>query len=144
MHTRLKGIDPIIAAVLLIAATMSIAAILAYWASSFVRTSLPEINQTQQECQFSDFTIYQCSYTNSTGTLTLIINNIRTVQLQQLNTYIFDQTGTPGQSIPLNGTIDPGSFVPYALSGVSQNFSKIVVTSKVCPILSHEATCSRS
>lgn len=143
-HAGTKGISPLVASVLLIAATMSIAAILAYWASSFVKTSLPEINKTQQECQFADFTIYQCNYQSSTKELDLVINNIRTIQIQQLQVFVFDANGTPGSSVPLNGTIDPGSFQPFPISGVSANFSKIVVTSKLCPDLLKESACSRS
>ena len=146
-YGRVKGVSPLVASVLLIAATMSIAAILAYWASSFVRTSLPEVNKTQQECQFSDFTIYQCSYKNSTtgsGDLTLVLNNIRSVPLQNLAAFIFDQNGTPGNAIPLNQTVDPGSFQPFIISNVSSTFSKVIITSKVCPDLQKETACSRS
>jgi len=139
-----KGISPLVASVLLIAATMSIAAILAYWASSFVHTTLPEVNKTQQECQFSDFTIYQCSYNINSTTLTLVLNNIRSVPLTQLNVFVFDASGTPGSPIPLNGTIEPGNFMPYSITGVPSNFSKIVITSRICPDLQKEAGCSRT
>ena len=42
-----KGISPLVATVLLIAVTMTLAGIIAFWGSSFVRTSLPTENQTQ-------------------------------------------------------------------------------------------------
>ncbi len=61
-ETKSLGISPLVAAVLLIAVTMTIAGLLAYWATSFVRTSLPETNRTEAECRLADFSIYFCSY----------------------------------------------------------------------------------
>lgn len=40
-----KGMSPLIAAVILIAATMSIAAILSFWVSSFMKEKLKETEQ---------------------------------------------------------------------------------------------------
>jgi flagellin-like protein len=86
-----KGISPLVASVLLIAATMSIAGILAYWASSFVskQTETFENQTVTSECNYADFKIYSCSYNSSSRRLTMILENTRDVTLKNLNVFIF-------------------------------------------------------
>lgn len=79
----MKGISPLVAAVLLIAATMSIAGILAYWAASFVRSRTETMgNETQalERCTGANFGIILNTF-NATG------NNELTIVLQNLARY---------------------------------------------------------
>lgn len=79
----MKGISPLVAAVLLIAATMSIAGILAYWAASFVRVRTETMgNETQalERCTGANFQIID-NFFNATG------NNELTIVLQNLARY---------------------------------------------------------
>jgi len=139
-----KGVSPLVAVVLLIAATMSLAGILAYWASSFVRTSLPEVNKTQQECQFMDFRIATCTYQSSTNTMTLILDNFRAVEVKSLAVTIFDSAGIPLSPIALNESLPSGQYKGYSISMSSGNFTKIVVGTMFCPELKRETGCDRS
>jgi len=139
-----KGISPIVAAVLLIAATMSIAGILAYWASNFVKTALPEVNSSQTTCQFADFQVYSCSYANST--LSFVLYNFRTIPLNGLTATIFDSNNLPTwNNITLNNSLSVGQFIGYTVTGIPSNFTKLIVTSTQCPSLSREpSSCTRS
>ena len=140
----LKGISPLVAAVLLIAATMSIAGILAYWASSFVRTSLPEVNKTQQECQFLDFKIATCRYESANQQIVLILDNFRTVDIKEPTLTIFDSNGLPQPIIKLNESVPSGQFKAYSVPVTSGNFSKVVIGTSFCPEIKQESFCERS
>ena len=89
-----KGISPLIAAVILIAATMSIAGILSYWASSFVQQRLTESENTtaveQTQCIGAKFRIYSTgTYNNDTDTLHVILENQRSfdITLKELDLF---------------------------------------------------------
>ena len=83
MRNMKKGISPLVAAVLLIAATMSIAGILAYWAASYVRERTTAMgNETYMlgRCSGANFGIYSRQFRNSTpannvGNLTITLEN---------------------------------------------------------------------
>jgi len=89
-----KGISPLVAAVILIAATMSIAGILSFWASGFVKTRLSESGNVTVEssCLGAEFKLHSGSYDNET--LILVIDNTRTVDLALENIYFFYDDGS--------------------------------------------------
>ncbi|MBI2547246.1 MAG: hypothetical protein HYW23_02255 [Candidatus Aenigmarchaeota archaeon] len=58
----MKGISPIVASVLLIAITMTIAGVLAYWSSTFVSNTLPGENTTTAQCRLAQFEFLLCNY----------------------------------------------------------------------------------
>jgi flagellin-like protein len=127
-----KGISPLVATVLLIAATMSIAMILAFWASSFVKTSLPATNETQQKCQFSDFQIYQCTYNLTSSSLNVILQNLRSNPLDNMVVYLLFTNNSISDQYSLNGTLLGGTYKSYTLSNMPLAFSKIIVSSLTC------------
>jgi flagellin-like protein len=140
-----KGVSPLVATVLLVAATMSIAGILAYWTSGFVKSTLPEINTTQEQCKYSGFKIYQCSYSNTTSQLLITLNNYKTIEVKNLVLYSFFSNGTTSSGINLNQSLIPGEFKTYTINNFDQNFTKIIISSLLCPsLLPEEATCTRS
>jgi flagellin-like protein len=140
-----KGVSPLVAAVLLIAATMSIAGILAYWTSGFVKTTLPDVNQTQMECKYAGFKIYQCTYSNTSLQLSLTLNNYRTVEVKEMMVYAFFPNGTTSTGFKLNETLVPGEFKTFTITSFPQGFSKIVISSLLCPeIIPEEASCTRT
>ena len=55
-----KAVSPLVAAVLLIAVTMTIAGMLAYWASGFVRLQTETFSNQSvvSKCNFADFKVY--------------------------------------------------------------------------------------
>lgn len=135
-----KGISPLVAAVLLIAVTMTIAGILAWWAGSFVRTSLPEVNETEVECRFAEFSIYSCSYVNSTGSLNIILENLENTELKELKLYAVYGDGTLSNEISLNETLNAGSLQSYTITGITWPFSLITVKTH-CAELSRSKSC---
>ena len=72
----IKGISPLIAAVLLIAFTLAIAGIMATWATTFVRQKTASIS-SQTECIGSlDAEIK--SFNSATGVIGLVVRNLKT------------------------------------------------------------------
>lgn len=136
-----KGISPLVAAVLLIAATMSIAGILSYWTTSYVRTQTKQFeNQTTaSECNFADFKIYQCVYNSSAQRVNLILENIKTVELKELKLYVEYSAGNVSSAISLNETLPSGAIKPYVITGIS-NFTNVIVKTQ-CPEISVKDDC---
>lgn len=138
----MKGISPIVAAVLLIAITMTIAGVLAYWSSTFVSTGLPTENATTSQCRVAQFEFLNCRY-NSTGqTLVFSLNNVRSVDLLNLIAFVEYGNGTIASVIPLNQSLAGGTIRSYSLSGVSSDFSSLIIKTN-CPELSKSTSCAR-
>ena len=135
-----KGISPLVAAVLLIGVTMTVAGILAYWASSFVRTQVTRFeNETiMSECNFADFRIYACSYNPDESKLTFILNNIRTVELRNLTLYVIKQDNTV-ESIPLNESLPGNSLKSFSVS-LAPDYKSITIKTH-CPGVSVTSEC---
>lgn len=140
----MKGISPIVASVLLIAVTMTIAGVLAYWSSSFVTTSLPGENSTTSECRLAQFEFLNCVY-NTTGQYVIFsVNNVRSKDLN-LTAFLQYSNGTVGGGIVINQTLTgspPNNIRSYTLTGVASDFSNLLVKTN-CPELSRSTTCSR-
>lgn len=139
---RTKGISPLIAAVLLIAVTMTIAGVLAFWASSFVQQGLEQSsNQTvATECNFGNFLVDACSYDSGTGRLTLILNNIATVDLKNVTAYAIYPDGTLNQTTLAGDTLTSGSLRSYVATGVTPGFNTINIRTH-CPNVDARTTC---
>ncbi len=78
MRKHLKGISPLVAAVMLIAVTMTIAGILAFWASSFTTKQTSAIsNQTQQitTCTGANFKVFTSFYDSDKKEHTIMLEN---------------------------------------------------------------------
>jgi flagellin-like protein len=118
----MKGISPLVATVLLIAITMTIAGMLAYWASSFVMTRTEEVEES--ECVRAFFTIYSCKYDN--GNLNFVLKNDRYVELKNLTAYVLYPNATVF-NYTLNETLPALVMKSFNVSGVSLDFSSLVV-----------------
>jgi len=138
-----KGISPLVAAVLLIAVTMTIAGVLAYWAASFVQTSLPAANQTEADCRLAEFSIYSCRYSNSSSTINLILENKKNIELRGLKVFLFYANDTISDPISLDGALPPGGMLKsFIINNVDWNFTKISVGTH-CPELTKEKVCTK-
>jgi len=137
-----KGISPLVAAVILIATTMSIAGILSYWATSFVRTRLVETeNQTQDtECLIAQFRLYSGSYNNATNDLILILENQRSVNLVLKDLYLF--YGTVLETKTLSGTLEGNTLKSFNVTNVNDNFDRGIIKTS-CPDIDVEFTYSQ-
>ncbi|MEM5766049.1 MAG: archaellin/type IV pilin N-terminal domain-containing protein [Candidatus Aenigmatarchaeota archaeon] len=142
----MKGISPLVATVLLIAITMSVAGILAFWVSSFTSQTLPKYNRTE-ECRFSNFEIYSCTLDRATGTLTFILRNTGQYDIQGLTAFIILKNNIVTPTINLNpSSLMVGEYKSFILPNSTTNvpaeqFSKLIVGTSVCPDLSKESTC---
>lgn len=137
INNFMKGISPIVAAVLLIAVTMTIAGILAYWSASFVEKGLPT-NETQ--CSLARFVVDTCSYNTTSNKITLRLDNRRNVDLSNLKAFIYYANGTVSAAIPLNETLAGNTIKSFVISQ-TENFAQIVVKTQ-CPDVTANSTCT--
>lgn len=129
----MKGISPLVASVILIAATMSIAGILSYWASSFVQRGLTESGNTTQEsqCLSSLFRVYSGRYANASKSLTIILENQRLVDVSLSNVYLF-YPNDELKSFNISGVIAGNELKTFNVSGIDPGFVSGEVRS-TCP-----------
>lgn len=137
----LKGISPLIAAVLLIAVTMTIAGVLAYWASTFVKGGLEQSsNQTvATECNFANFVVDACSFNPASGRMTFILDNIGTVGLSNISVFVIYPDNSINSS-SVNGTLSSGTLRSFSVDGVSPGYSKVTFRTN-CPTVSEDTSC---
>lgn len=138
-----KGISPIILAVMLIAATMTVAGVIAYWTANFVAVSSPAsaVNSMSTQCQSADFQIYQCSYFASNQTISFVLYNDRTVDLEGMTATVFDSNNLPAWSNVGSNTLHVGQYFGFQISNIPSNFSKVIFSTSMCPSITHETTC---
>jgi len=139
----MKGISPIVAAVLLIAITMTLAGGLALWATKLVGQQLPE-PETEVQCRLANFVFYSCKYNSTTQRIIFSLSNSRDVELKNLTAFINYNNGTVfGNS--LNETLKTGteSIKTFTISSVSSDFSSILVKTH-CPGVEASDKCTRS
>ncbi|MEM7825105.1 MAG: archaellin/type IV pilin N-terminal domain-containing protein [Candidatus Aenigmatarchaeota archaeon] len=121
----MKGISPIVAAVLLIAITMSIAGILAYWSASYVEKSLP--SETSTTCSLGYFTFETCKYNSTTRDLVFTLNNKRSIDLTNLTAIIIFNNGSASEGIKLSGSLPGNSIKSFSVSDVPPDFAEIKI-----------------
>jgi flagellin-like protein len=137
----MKGISPIVAAVLLIAITMSIAGILAYWSASYVEKSLPSESATT--CELGYFVFDMCKYNSSTQNLVFTLDNKRSVGLNNLTVFVLYTNGSVSSGTLLSGDLPGNSVKSFTVSNVPSDFSEIRVKTQ-CSGVENKDTCSRS
>ena len=138
----MKGISPLIAAVLLIAITMTIAGVLAFWASTFVKTGLEQSsNQTvATECNFGNFIVNSCRYDSTATKLTLILDNIGTVNLGNITAYTIYDDGSVNATRLDGGNLESGSLKSFSATGIAPGFNSVRVRTQ-CPNVFEETAC---
>jgi flagellin-like protein len=140
----MKGISPIVAAVLLIAITMTLAGGLALWATKLVGKQLPE-PETEVQCKLAGFDFLSCKYNASTGNLIFSLSNRRTVELKNLTAFISYPNGSSSSGINLNSTLEIGANAvkSFTISGIPSDFSEILIKTH-CPDIEVSDKCIRS
>jgi len=137
-----KGVSPLVASVLLIAATMALAGILAFWSSGFIRGQTVEFENktaTLKKCTGADFQIYSYTrYNTSTHNVTIILVNKADFVLQITEVDLFYPNGTIAKQT-VNQTLPAGNaFISVPLSGVDDGYEKFIVLTD-CPTVTKEA-----
>jgi flagellin-like protein len=143
----LKGISPLVATVLLIALTLTIAGIVAMWASSFTQAKLTESEQnTTQICTGANLRISDARIIGGVGYFKL--ENIGTAALKGFKAYLFysdpakDETLDPSKcywvqnsSYTLeNLTVLPGEIYTINFTNSSGSPLRIRVVAVNCPL----------
>jgi flagellin-like protein len=140
-----KGISPLVAAVILIAATMSIAGILTFWATGFVKSRLSSVENTTVEtsCIAAQFRLYSGTFDNSTtpGTLYLILENQRSIDLTLKNLYLFYPNGNLVEKT-LTGTLEGNKLKSFNLTNIDDGFTNGIIKTN-CPDTNVEFTISQ-
>jgi len=138
----MKGISPIVAAVLLIAITMTIAGVLAYWSSTFVSTSLPTENITTSQCRLAQFEFLNCRYNSTAQTIIFSLNNVRSIDLPNLTAFVEYSNGTVASGVSLNQSLPGATIRSYSISSISSDFANLLIKTS-CPELSRSTGCTR-
>ncbi len=117
-----KGISPLIAAVLLIAFTMTIAGLLATWASSFMTQKTNNLSQSDQKVQKClGINFDATSHVIDSSHRALLINNVGAVDIKGINIDVIKSDYTTG-TIYHNETI----FIPVgSIKSIKINSSDV-------------------
>lgn len=115
--------SPLIAAVILIAVTMSIAGVLSFWVSGYMRTKLEESENVTQgtSCLGAEFKIHSMDYNNNTRSLYLVLDNRRAIDLVIENLYFFYPNNRI-ETKTLNEELKGNEIKPINVTGVADGF----------------------
>lgn len=136
-----KGISPLVAAVLLIAVTMTIAGVLAYWATTFVRTQTAAFQNESiaSACSFANLAAHSCSYNTNASQINLILDNIGRIELRDMVVQVIYENNSVSDH-SLNGTLPGNLLRSYTFTGVSSDYRSVVVKTN-CPTATVELAC---
>ncbi len=134
-----KGVSPLIAAVLLIAFTMAVAAILTAWVTTFTQETTQEVGNISDElieCSYAGVSVYAASWTGNSVDVTVI--NTGNVDLRNVSVYAFDGASIAGQS-HVTG-LGVGSVAEAEITEVDSMPDTIRLSSTRCPDTTAEET----
>jgi flagellin-like protein len=136
----MRGISPLVASVLLIAISLTLAGILTTWGVTFIKGKTETFgNQTTSECDIANFRIFKCSYNSTESEITLTLENRANVELKNLVAYI-NYPNASTFSYDLNDTLPSVALKTFNVSEVSDGYSTIVVKTH-CPQISESSRC---
>ena len=128
-----KGVSPLIAAVLLIAFTVSVSMIIMGWFSTFTRTATANISATTTEaigCNAASINIEHVYSSGTTGTIVVKNTGFKDVTVQGM---IVNSTGGTCSNTT-GGTLSKGSIMTLTISGCAPTdmadayFDRAIVT----------------
>lgn len=134
-----KGISPLIAAILLIAFTITVATFLASWSTTFAKEQTEEFSRAGEEiasnCQQANLQVETAVYDSSDESITAVVWNMGRVELSNFEFLVYYSdvnisTLTPSNS---NRTLSTGDFYTFTVDNVTSVPEKIQVRSKYCP-----------
>ena len=138
----MKGVSPLIAAVLLVAFTVAIATLIMGWFSTFTRTTTSTVSNktsTAIGCSNAQISIEDVYVKNATlineTRVTVIVKNTGYATIGLNSLQVYNTTGQNfSQGFVAATSIAPGSIVTYNVTNVSMitcptTFSKAIVTS---------------
>jgi len=126
-----KGISPLIAEVLLIGFTVTVASIVILWVTGFTRTSTKTISsqaETQLACTYGGIDFYgTVNYNSTSQALFGYLKNTGNVPLGNINFQIVYSNGTI-DSRPLDEVLAPTNIISFYFTGISSNIDSIHVS----------------
>ena len=136
----MKGLSPIVATVLLIVFTMSLAGVVAFWSRGLATGSSSQTSLSSQ-CKAAQFEFLNCHYNSSGQTVVFSLNNVKGTDISNMKAFVEYKNGTFSSEVPLNSDLPSGGIKSYLLAGIPSDFSKIVVKTN-CPELTRDNPCS--
>ncbi|MDY6771549.1 MAG: archaellin/type IV pilin N-terminal domain-containing protein [Candidatus Nanohaloarchaea archaeon] len=135
-----KGISPLIAAVLLIAFTMAVAAILTAWVTTFTKQTTGQVGNKSQRlvaCSFAGLSIYDAVYNQGNNAVTIAVANTGTRDLSDGVSIVVSHNNGSAITHVMKG-LDTGSVQSVSLDmwgGVSSasQLSTVRAASIGCP-----------
>ena len=121
-----KGISPFIAVVLLIAFTLSVAAIMGGWITSFTKSTSETVEERSEErieCAYGGVALNDLVYNSTLGNITGYIENTDVIPLGNIDLEIFYDNSTR-QEIDLNAELSPGEKDSFN-QAISSNYDKV-------------------
>jgi len=126
----MKGVSPLIATVLLIAFTISIAGIISIWLIGFSRTSSETIGseaERQLICSYGGISLSNLRYSSSAGRMSGEVENTRTISLGNISIQIM-YTNASSQKVSLNVSLMPREKTSFNISASSNYYRVRVMT----------------
>lgn len=145
-----KGISPLIAAVLLIGFTATVAAMLATWSQGLVKQQKQKFRQERIEteiCQALDLRVESAVYDSSKNSITTLVWNTGDKNLTNFKIDVYYTKVNLTTKIPSNSKekIPPGEFISLKVANV-ETPKKIEIRSRAdeCPKIQPLQTCTYS
>jgi len=123
----MKGVSPLIATILLIAFTLSVAGIVSIWLTGFARTSTETVGKessTQLICSYGGIALSNLKFSNNR--LSGSIENTRTIILGNITIQVLYTNASSPQTEKLYVSLTPREKYSFNIS-ISYNYDKIRV-----------------
>ncbi len=136
-----KGVSPLIAAVLLIAFTMAVAAILTAWLTTFTKEQTENVgNRSNQviSCSYAGIAIYDAVWDDTNDRMLVSIANTGAIDLTDVNVYVYRSGVQEGNEN--SGTLQSADIKTITITSISSLPDKITITTPDCPNLIDEET----
>jgi flagellin-like protein len=99
-----KGISPIVATVLLIAFTVSVAGILSVWLTGFTQTTTETVSKkssTELTCAYGGMSLSSLRFSSAAGRISANIENSGQISIGSISFQVFYRNGSTPLSLPL-------------------------------------------
>ena len=143
-HQKRKGISPLIAAVLLVAFTISVGIFLSRWAHNLAKSEAETVtNRAGQNCAYATFNIDWANYypdkkqlvikVTATGTQAIEIGSVDVI-----NKTFYEKIYTPNDFVYPVEWIQPGNTALIIINNVIDNVTRVRISLRNCPQNSYE------
>jgi len=140
MHS--KGISPLIATILLIAFVIAVGGVLSGWLVSFTKERTDEARirgETDIMCSYSGLYVSDADWNDTTGRLSLTVENTGSEDLQEFNMIVIYQNNSAYtlEVSPSSSILEPGDVLVFyndTSVGSCSDISQVIFKSDTCPV----------